>query len=83
MIFMMVITMVFVLKMTKFWKMERKKLILFRRALPTKTFFPFPRPTEGRPRKKKSGLSKGAENAFKWVKFAMAKGKKKDRKTRV
>ena len=39
--------------MTKFRKFERKKLSVFRRALPTKAFFPFPRPTEGRPRKKK------------------------------
>ena len=63
----------FLAKMTKFRKFERKKkLSIFWRALPTKTFFSFPRPTEGRPRKKKSGLSKGAENALKLVRFAMA-----------
>ena len=35
-IFMMVITMVFVLKVTKFWKMERKKLSLFGAPSPLK-----------------------------------------------
>ena len=59
--------------MTKFRKFERKKLIVFRRALPTEILFSFPRPTEGRPRKKKSSLSKGAENASELVKFEMPK----------
>ena len=36
---MMVITTVFVLKMTKFWKLERKKLSLFWRAFPAKTLY--------------------------------------------
>ena len=63
-------------KFDKVLDVGKKKLSLFWRALPTKTFFPFPRPTEGRPRKKKSGLSKEAENALRLVKFAMVKGKK-------
>ena len=71
--------------MTKFWKFERKnKLSVFWRALPTKTFFPFPRLTEGRPRKKQtnSSLSKGAENALELVKFEMPKCKKLTEKKR-
>ena len=46
--------------MTKFRKFERKKkLSVFWRALPTKTFFPCPRPTAGRPRKKNQVFQKG------------------------
>ena len=62
--------------MTRFRKFDRKKLSAFRRALPTKTFFPFPRPTVGRPRKKKSSLSKGSENALELVKCETPKCKK-------
>ena len=52
----MVITTVFVLKMTRVWKFERKKLSLFRRASPTKTLYTLPRASRASPRKKKSGL---------------------------
>ena len=53
MIIIMVITMVFVLKMTKFWKLERKKLSLFRRTFPTKTLHTLSRANRASPRKKK------------------------------
>ena len=53
MIILVVITTVFVLKMTKFWKLERKKLSLFRRAFPTKTLYTLPRASRASPRKKK------------------------------
>ena len=62
----MVITTVFVLKMTKFWKLERKKLILFRRAFPTKTLYTLTRASRASPRKKKSGL-------FSWPQIELKK----------
>ena len=71
MIFMMVITMVFVLKMTKFWKMERKKLSLFRRAFPTKALYTLPRASRASPRKKKIGLFLMAPDCVKTGRFPM------------
>ena len=52
MIILVVITTVFVLKMTKFWKSERKKLSLFWRAFPTTTLHTLPRASRASPRKK-------------------------------
>ena len=52
MIILVVITTVFVLKMTKFWKSERKKLSLFWRAFPAKTLYTLPRASRASPRKK-------------------------------
>ena len=55
----MVITTVFVLKMTKFWKLERKKLSLFRRAFLTKSLCTLPRASRASPRKKNPAFFHG------------------------
>ena len=62
--------------MTKLRKFERKKLSVFRHALPTKTLFPSSEADRREAEEKKSGFSKGAENALKLVKFEMQKCKK-------
>ena len=65
-IFMMVITMVFVLKVTKFWKMERKKLSLFGAPSPLKHCILY-RGRAERARGKKSGLFQWPQTELKQV----------------
>ena len=67
-------------KVQKKRQQNGKKLNLFRRALPTKTFFPFPRPTEGRPRKKKIKHFKRGQKHLKIGQIWDAKVQKNDTK---
>ena len=60
MIIMMVITTVFVLKMAKFWKLERKKLSLFQRAFPTKNIVYF----RARASRARANKGKGVQQRF-------------------
>jgi hypothetical protein len=64
---MMVIVIVFVLKMTKFWKLERKKMSLFWRAFPTKTLYTLPRASTASPRKKNLAFFKWPQIVLKQV----------------
>ena len=67
--------------LTKFLNAKVKKTDPFSARFPHQNIVPFfPRPTGGRPRKKKSGLSKGAENVLKLVKLEMPKYKKLTKK---